>query len=207
MVCEEKGVPYEIVPARPHTSEIVAIHPLGKMPAMRHGDVRLFESKAIASYIDAVFDGPKVIPHDTLKAAEVDQWVSLVNTSVDPCMIRSYFFANMFPNTADGKPDRAKIEGAVPELHRLVSILDQAVARTGFLVGSSFTLADINLLPILYYVQHFPEGQASVRSARHLFAYFGTHSLRPSFLATIPPPIPNIQIEAEPEKNHGATGT
>ena len=89
MVCEEKGVPYEIVPARPHTSEIVAIHPLGKMPAMRHGDVRLFESKAIASYIDAVFDGPKVIPHDTLKAAEVDQWVSLVNTSVDPCMIRS----------------------------------------------------------------------------------------------------------------------
>jgi len=29
--------------------EVFAIHPFGKMPVMRHGDVELFESKAIAT--------------------------------------------------------------------------------------------------------------------------------------------------------------
>jgi glutathione S-transferase len=52
MACEEKGVPYDLVPARPHSPEVDAIHPLGKIPAMRHGDIALCESKAIASYID-----------------------------------------------------------------------------------------------------------------------------------------------------------
>jgi hypothetical protein len=35
MACEEKGVPCEIVPARPHTPDIDAPHPLGKIPGMR----------------------------------------------------------------------------------------------------------------------------------------------------------------------------
>src|SRR2546430_17569836 len=62
MVCEEKGVPYEHRPERPHTPDVDALHPFGKIPVMRHGDVTLCESKAIATYIDRVFDGPKVIP-------------------------------------------------------------------------------------------------------------------------------------------------
>ena len=43
MVCAEKGVPYELKAERPHTPAIDAIHPFGKMPAMRHGDVTLCE--------------------------------------------------------------------------------------------------------------------------------------------------------------------
>ena len=61
MVCEEKGVPYEHKTDRPHTPNVDAIHPFGKIPVMRHGAVELCESKAIATYIDRVFDGPKVI--------------------------------------------------------------------------------------------------------------------------------------------------
>ena len=56
MVCEEKGVPYAHKPERPHTPDVDAIHPFGKIPVMRHRDVTLCESKAIASYIDCVFD-------------------------------------------------------------------------------------------------------------------------------------------------------
>jgi len=62
MVCAEKGVPYEHNPVRPHSPDVDAVHPFGKVPVMRHGDVTLCESKAIATYIDRVFDGPKVIP-------------------------------------------------------------------------------------------------------------------------------------------------
>jgi glutathione S-transferase len=34
----------------------------GLIPVMRHGDFALFESKAIATYIDMTFSGPKLIP-------------------------------------------------------------------------------------------------------------------------------------------------
>ena len=84
--CEEKGVPYEIVPVRPHTPDIDPLHPLGKIPGMRHGDVALCESKAIATYIDRTFPGPQLVPEDVRGAVEVEQWVSLVNTSIDPCL-------------------------------------------------------------------------------------------------------------------------
>jgi glutathione S-transferase len=55
---------------------------------MRHGDIALYESKAVASYIDKTFGGSKLIPEDARGVAEVEQWVSLVNTAVDPCMVR-----------------------------------------------------------------------------------------------------------------------
>ena len=45
IACHEKGVPYTLLPAMPHTPEIDAIHPLGKIPALRHGDVILADAK------------------------------------------------------------------------------------------------------------------------------------------------------------------
>jgi len=50
IACEEKQVPYRLTPAVPHSPEVNAIHPLGTIPVMRHGDFRLFESKAIVTY-------------------------------------------------------------------------------------------------------------------------------------------------------------
>src|SRR6266705_500882 len=69
MTCEEKGVPYELTVARPHSPEINAVHPFGKVPGMRHGDIELCESKAIATYIDRTFDGTKVMPEDPARTA------------------------------------------------------------------------------------------------------------------------------------------
>ena len=87
IVCEEKGVPYKVVPARPHTPELDAIHPFGQMPALRHGSVKLFESKAIATYIDRIFPGPALIPTDPVGQALTEQWVSSVNTMIDPILL------------------------------------------------------------------------------------------------------------------------
>ena len=35
MTCEEKGAPYEILPGMPHSAEILAMHPFGRIPVMR----------------------------------------------------------------------------------------------------------------------------------------------------------------------------
>ncbi|HKU98750.1 MAG TPA: glutathione S-transferase N-terminal domain-containing protein [Vineibacter sp.] len=44
MVCEEKGIKYVLTERPLHAPELRALHPLGKMPVLRHGDVTLFES-------------------------------------------------------------------------------------------------------------------------------------------------------------------
>ena len=190
IACAEKGVAYTLEPARPHTPEVDAIHPLGKIPAMRHGDVVLCESRAICGYIDRAFNGPPLIPSDPVKAAEVEQWVSLINTGFDPVMVRQYMLGYLFPGTPDGSPNRALIDAALPKMEVQLQILDRAVAKTGYLVGDGFTLADIDLVPILYYLSKMPESAALLAKAAHLMAYFERHMARPSVKETVPPPFP-----------------
>jgi len=188
MACEEKGIAYNLTPAPPHSPEVTAIHPFGRIPVMRHGDVTLCESKAIATYIDRMFDGPKLFPDDPPALAACEQWVSLINTVIDPVMVRTYLFNYIFPKGADGRPDRAAIEGALPAMRKQAEILDKAVAGSGYLAGGGFSYADIDFLPILFYVRQFPEGGEIVKSAANLEAYFTRHSARPSFQKTTPPP-------------------
>ena len=59
--------------------------------------------------------------------------------------IRTYALAHLIPKGANGQPDRAVIDGALPSMQRQIDVLDQAVARTGYLAGDAFSLADINL--------------------------------------------------------------
>ena len=187
MVCEEKGIEYALIEKPLHAPEIAAIHPLGKMPVLRHGEVELFESKAIATWLDRSFPGPRLFPADPHGAALVEQWVSLVNTAIDRTLIRTYVFAYIAPATPDAGPDREAISAVMPAVRRQLDILDKAVAKTGYLVGDQFTFADINLLPILYRVGQFPEGAEALAAAKELTGYFNRHAARPSFRRTIPP--------------------
>ena len=189
MVCEEKCVPYDYKPERPHTPAVDAIHPFGKIPVMRHGDLELCESKAIATYIDRVFDGPKVIPEEPKAAAKVEQWVSLGNVEFDKLMIRQYVVGYAFPKEP-GKPDMKAIGEAAEKMKPQIAVLDRAVAGTGHLAGDGFTLADINILPMLFYVNRFEEGKALLAGAKNLSAYMERHFARPSFQKSKPPPPP-----------------
>jgi glutathione S-transferase len=65
----EKGVDHELVPV-----DIFAeggppawygdLHPFGKIPAFEHDGFRLFETSAIARYVDEAFDGPALQPSE-----------------------------------------------------------------------------------------------------------------------------------------------
>jgi glutathione S-transferase len=187
MVCEEKRIEYVLTESMLGAPELLAIHPLGKMPVLRHGEIELFESKAIATYLDRSFPEPQVFPSDPRLAALTEQWVSLVNTVVDRTLIRTYLFAYIAPKTADGKPDRGAIDAIMPAVREQLGILDKAVARTGHLVDDRLTFADINLMPILYRVRQFPEGAEALAAADCLADYYDRHAARPSFKRTVPP--------------------
>lgn len=187
MVCEEKAIDYTLTEVWIGAPELAAIHPFGKMPVLRHDGVELFESKAIATYLDRLFPAPFVLPSDPRLLALTEQWVSLVNTLIDRTIIRTYLFAYIAPGTPDETPNRAAIESVMPALREQVAVLDKAVAATGHLVGDQFTLADINLMPLLHRLKIPPEGAAALAAAPHLAAYYDRHASRPSFRRTRPP--------------------
>jgi glutathione S-transferase len=196
LVCEEKGIAYELTEKPLNAPEIAAIHPLGKMPVLRHGDFILFESKAIATYLDRSFAGPELIPADPRLHALTEQWVSFVNTSADRSFIRTYLYAYIVAMQTGAAPDRGVIDAALVDIHKQIGILDHGVAATGFLVGDRLTLADLNLLPLLDRFRLAPEGAELLAASPHLGRYLETHAARPSFQRTMPPAAPPRRVNA-----------
>lgn len=186
ILCAEKGVPYKHVQVMPHTPEVDAIHPFGKVPAMRHGDVALCESRAICRYIDSAFDGPSLLPSDPVAAARTEQWVSIVCTTIDPLWIRQYYAAYVLTARAGREPDRARIAETIPKMAPQFAVMDGAVRATGHLVGEDFTLADAYLTPILFYMNAVPESRALLGENANLRSYLERHIARKSVAATKP---------------------
>jgi glutathione S-transferase len=189
MACIEKGIPYVLTECLLGAPELFAINPFGKMPVLRHADFELYESKAIATYLDRAFPGPALFPSDPPLAALTEQWISVVN-SVLYATVLSYMLAYVKPGTADGSPDRAAIEALRPALQMQLPILDEPVAAHGYLVGDQLTFADINLLTILHTVRLIPGGAELLANAAHLARYLDRHATRESYRRTLPPPGP-----------------
>ncbi|MDR3528217.1 MAG: glutathione S-transferase family protein [Rhizomicrobium sp.] len=193
MALEEKGVPYTLTPCRPHTAEIDAIHPLGKIPCLKHGDFTLCESKAIATYVDRGFPGIALFPAEAKAAALVEQWVSLENTTLIP-HFQTYMACYFFPRTADGEPDPAAVTAAAEPVAAQLKMLDRVLTGKSFLAADVFSYADINLLTVLAYLRDLPESGAVIADSPALVAYLDTHSQRASFVATLPPPTSELLL-------------
>ena len=190
MACHEKGVGYDLEVARPHSPPVQAASLTGKIPAMRHGDVVLCESRAICGYIDAMFPGPKLIPTEPVAAAYCEQWMSLVTTHIDAILLRQYLIGYFFPGTPDGSPDRVRIDAALPKLPAVFAMLEKELTSHQYLGGDTFTLADIMLFPLVNFLPRGPESAELLKASPHLQAWFDRINARPSAVATVPPPPP-----------------
>ncbi|MSP68183.1 MAG: glutathione S-transferase family protein, partial [Alphaproteobacteria bacterium] len=109
MTCIEKGVSHMVDPLGIGSAELRKLNPFGKVPAMTHDHVQLFETLAICRYIDEAFDGPRLQPMDTVARARMTQWSSVINDYVYSTAIRRFVLAYIF---AKSPPDRAVIDGA-----------------------------------------------------------------------------------------------
>ena len=69
-------------------------------------------------------------------------------------------------------------DAAVAALRGPIAVLDRALAKTGFLVGGRFTVADINAAEIVRYAQPAPE---LFEAAPHVKAWLTACQARPAF--------------------------
>ncbi len=187
LACEEKGVAYEIVPSQPDSSENLAVHPFGKIPAMSHGDFRCYETAAICRYVDEAFDGPALQPGDAKGRALMTQWISAANRYYDTDIIRHVVLERFAPRLFERDPDEAKIADAMPRIEREMEVLGAWLGDHTYLAGDGVSIADFFMLPILFYFYMTPEGKPLCDGADGVMRWWGAMSSRPSFEATNPP--------------------
>ncbi len=181
----EKGIKYAMQQCAPRTPEILALHPFGRIPAFRDGEVRLFESSAILRYLEEAFPGPSLLPQNIRDRALGEQWVSAVNSYFYDVAVRRYVLQYVFPKGADGKPDRSVIGPAVAELTDQLAVFEAGYARP-FLAGQQPTMADFLLAPIVGYLEMFPESKAILGRLPKLSRAHAAVKERPSWKETQP---------------------
>ena len=141
LVCEEKGIEHSLVPLEFQQESHRALHPYLRMPAMRHGDIVLFETLAIAVYLNEEFPGPDLEAGTAMGRARMFQWISAAN---------DYFYADIVVPLATAEtPDSGVAEVA----RSLLQPVDRTLAAWPYLAGDELSLADLFVLPMLFYAE------------------------------------------------------
>jgi glutathione S-transferase len=183
-VADEKGISYELVPLEYRSTDHLKLHPFGKMPVMQHGSFTLYETTAIAHYLDRAFPGPALQPIGARAQAEMLRWISIVNSYVFPIMNR--FTKERLVKEAWGfEPDQAFIASAREPLALQLRLIDDAVTATKFIAGNAITLADSFLLPHLLFFSITPEGTALLAEKPATVSWLARMRERPSFRANM----------------------
>jgi glutathione S-transferase len=137
---EEVGQPYKVemldYASTMKGAAYLAINPMGKVPALRHGDTAVTETAAICAYLADAFPQARLAPPpgDRLRAPYY-RWLFFGAGPVEAAT----------SNKALGfvvPPERERMIG-YGTFVRVMDTLEAAVSRGSYLVGDSFTAADV----------------------------------------------------------------
>ena len=183
MACIEKGVSYDLEPLLPQSEDMLALNPTGQVPAFRHGDLLLQEAGAIVRYVDEAFPGSQLQPDDVAGRAQMNLWMSLTADRFYQTMIRDIVLPRL---GVIEKPEQTIID-AGKTLQQQLERTDQNLQKHAYLAGNDLTLADLFLVPILFWIGKTPEGQASMPKVPAVRSWYEKVVERPSFKETAPP--------------------
>ena len=156
IMLEECGLPYhphavDIGAGDQFRPEFLAISPNNKIPAIVDSDgpdgpdgkpISLFESGAILLYLAAKTG--KFLPESTRARYEVLEWLMFQMGGVGPMLGQAHHFRIYAPE---------KIEYAVNrytnEAKRLYGVMDKRLAKSRYIAGNDYSIADIAIFPWL----------------------------------------------------------
>jgi|DewCreStandDraft_4_1066084.scaffolds.fasta_scaffold00029_267 glutathione S-transferase len=191
MVLEEKGAPYELVEVDLLKGEHrqpahLARNPFGTVPAFEQNGFALYESRAIATYLDRILPEPRLTPSEPRAEARMLQIQGIVDSYAYDPMIRVIFIQRAVIGAQGGTVDEAAIAAARPKAELALAEVERLMGGGPFLAGAEPSLADLWLAPVLAYFRMVPEGRAAMAARPGLTAWLGRIEARPSFARTAP---------------------
>jgi glutathione S-transferase len=139
---EEVGAPYEQVLLDYGTSmkapDYLAINPMGKVPAIRHGEVVVTESAAICAYLADAFPETELAPSvgNPLRGAYY-RWLFFGAGPVETAVTNTYL-------KWEPTPEQSMMVG-YGSFAKVLDVLQDLVASGPYLLGERFTAVDVSL--------------------------------------------------------------
>jgi glutathione S-transferase len=128
----------------------LARQPFGQVPALDDDGFKMYESRAMARYIDAKAGG-LLTPNDAQARAVMEQWIS-IETSNYAAHAMKFIYQYVFRR--EQTPEVLKVAGEGLDL--AYRTMDRQLSSQPFLAGATFSLADLCFMPYLEYLTSSP---------------------------------------------------
>jgi glutathione S-transferase len=193
LVLEEKGAAYElrevdILKGEGQQPAHLARQPFGKVPALEYDGFALFETFAIARYLDEVLPGPRLQPEDAKRRARMTQICGVLDSYGYGAMVGKVFWQAAIVPMQGGTPDQAVLAEGVAMADRVLDVLEGLAAEGGeFLCGGGqVSLADLFLVPVVEYFAMTEPGRAALAAHPRIGGWWQRMAQRPSVVKTRP---------------------
>jgi len=137
---EELGEPYDIhllslIKGEQATPDYLAINPMGKVPALKHGDVVVTEAAAICTYLADEFPAAKLnVPIGDPRRGSYFKWLFFGPGCIEPAITD-----RAFPRKEE--PRRGML--GYGDFDTVMNVVAKAVEPGPYLLGDHFTAADV----------------------------------------------------------------
>ena len=218
MALEEKGVKWssryiDLFKFDQMKPEYLALNPDGVVPTLVHDGKPIRESTIINEYIDATFEGPKLIPDDPLKAARMREFIRKCETSFDAIVKLTFvkyilpklrnrwgdeelikqaqrrptrFYRDIHGRGVRGEITEAEFTEARAAIEGLLDLLEQILDLGPWIVGTEFTLADITIAPYMFRLSALGADQFWSKDRRpRVHDWYRRLSARPAFQTAV----------------------
>jgi glutathione S-transferase len=192
LALEEKGAAYkleevDILKGDAQAPGHVARHPFGKVPAFSHDGFSIYETDAIARYIDEALPGPKLQPSDPRQRARMNQIIGVIDSYGYGAIVGKIVIERLVAPMIGRPADEAAVAAAMPVAEKSIDAVEALSSGEGpFLVGAQLSLADLFLIPVFAYLMGTPEAGKLLKSAPRLKRWWDNISKRPSVAKTQP---------------------
>jgi glutathione S-transferase/GST-like protein len=177
---KEKGVEFtfhyiDMGARQQHSPEYLKVNPNGTVPTVIHDGFVMTESTPAMEYIDQVFDGPKLTPHDPLEQWRMRWWMRYVDEYLNPSLaMQAGTAAGGRMQLSDEEKEEAVRRIPLPERQRAwrlilsqgtseadlaesrrrvaaaIARFEAALADQLYLAGPAYSLADLNAMTTLH---------------------------------------------------------
>jgi glutathione S-transferase len=139
----EKGVSFKLIEIdlQNKPANFAEISPYGKVPVLKHGNNRIWESAIVNEYLDEVFPEPPLLPKEPIQRAQARIWINFADT-------RLFATTGRLLYSRDPQPPTAMLKELTEHLLFIEHEGLQKMSHRGsYWLGTELSLVDLTFYP------------------------------------------------------------
>jgi glutathione S-transferase len=166
--------------------DYLALNPNGKVPTLVDGDVVIWESLAIMTYLADKTPGQTLYPTELVARTQVQKWLFWAAAHWGPAVATLNFENFLKRMFGQGEPDAYSVKRFGAMFGDLATVLDATLAKSRHVAGDKLTLVDYALAAPLMYAKL---ANLPIDGHPNVVRWFGEMQLTEAWKATEPPPM------------------